>query len=152
MHKRTGWLIVALAVLALSIPATALDEQRPVTGTLEGYDEYGGPCGEGLGISLTSTGIGQIAHFGKAVMVSPVCLGADYSVIGEWPFTITGANGDAVSGVVTGWEFTEYGFDLFAAITGGTGRFDGATGELVFPTVSEGAGVWSGTVEGWISY
>ena len=154
MQKRTRWSIVALAVLALSIPVSALDAQRPVVGNIEGYDEYGlpGSCGDGLGVALTSTGIGQVAHFGNAVMVSPVCLASDYSVIGEWSFTITGANGDTVSGVVTGFAYTEYGFDLFATVTGGTGRFAGATGELTFPTVSAEAGIWSSTIEGWISY
>jgi hypothetical protein len=154
MQKRTRWIIGALAVLALTIPAAAQDPQRPVTGSLEGSDEYGlpGSCGDGLGVSLTSTGMGQVAHFGNAVMISPVCLASDYSVIGDWPFTITGANGDAVGGVITGWVYTDYGFDLFATVTGGTGRFAGATGELIFPTVSDGTGVWSSTVEGWISY
>ena len=154
MQKRTLSLIVVVAVLALSVSARALDEQRPLTGTMEGYDEYGlpGSCGGGLGLPLTSTGTGQVAHFGKAVMVSPVCLAADFSVIGEWRFTITGANGDAISGVVTGWVFTSYGFDLFATITEGTGRFAGATGDLTFPTLSNGTGVWSSTIEGWISY
>lgn len=154
MQKRTRWVIFALAVLALSIPARALDALRPVRGSLEGHDEYGLPasCGDGLGFILTSTGIGQVAHFGNAVMVSPVCLASDYSVIGEWSFTITGANGDALSGVITDWVYTDYGFDLFATVTGGTGRFAGATGELTFPTVSSGTGVWSSTIEGWISY
>jgi hypothetical protein len=154
MQKRTLSLIVALTVLVLSVPARALDEQRPVTGTLDGYDEYGlpGSCGGGLGFTLTSTAFGQVAHLGRAVMVSPVCLASDYSVIGEWRFTITGANGDTVSGVVTDWAYTSYGFDLFATVTGGTGRFDGATGDLTFPTLSSGTGVWSSTIEGWISY
>jgi hypothetical protein len=153
MKKRIAWLVPALAVLALSTAATALDQQRPVTGHLDGHDEYGlpGSCGDG-GFTLTSTAVGQVAHLGDAVMVSPVCLGSDYSVIGEWTFTITGANGDAVSGVVTGFAYTDYGFDLYATVTGGTGRFAGATGELTFPTLSDGSGVWSSGVEGWISY
>jgi hypothetical protein len=81
-----------------------------------------------------------------------VCVTPEYDVIGTWPFTITAANGDAVSGVITDWAFTEYGFDLFATITGGTGRFAGATGELTFPTYSSGTGTWSEDVLGWISY
>jgi hypothetical protein len=154
MLKPTRWIMLAVAVLALAIPARAQDPQRPVTGSLEGYDQYGlpGSCGGGLGVTLTSTGIGQVAHFGNAVMVSPVCLASDYSVIGEWSVTITGANGDALSGLITGWVYTDYGFDLFATVTGGTGRFAGATGKLTFPTVSSGTGFWSSTVEGWIAY
>jgi hypothetical protein len=57
-----------------------------------------------------------------------------------------------VGGVLTNVVYTSYGFDLYASITWGTGRFAGATGELVSPTTSTGTGLWSSEVEGWITY
>jgi hypothetical protein len=116
---------------------------------LDGVDEYGACEG---GTLVTSSATGTMTHLGKTVMVSPVCLGPDYLPIGPWTFTLTAANGDEVHGIITDWVFTDYGFDLFGTITGGTGRFADASGELTFPTVSTGTGHWSARVEGWIGY
>jgi len=126
---------------------------RTIKGTIDGSDEYGDVCGEGAGITITSTGVGEVSHFGKTVMVSTMCVNTtDYSVIGEAPYTLTAANGDVVGGFLTDVQFTSYGFDLYTSVTWGTGRFEGATGELVFPTASTGTGVWTSGVEGWIAY
>ena len=126
---------------------------RAVKGSLEGSDEYGDFCGGGAGVLITSTGIGTVSHFGKAVMVSTTCVDlVDFSVIGPTPFSIEAANGDRVEGWLTDFAYTLYGFDLYTTVTGGTGRFEGATGEIVFPTKSTYTGVWTSGVEGWIIY
>jgi hypothetical protein len=126
---------------------------RPVTGRVDGSDEYGDVCGGGEGMTIVSTGVGTISHFGKAVMVSTTCVNlSDFSVIGPTPFSIQGADGDQIGGYLTDFAYTDYGFDLYTSITWGTGRFEGATGELTFPTHSTGSGVWWSGVEGWITY
>ncbi len=126
---------------------------RPVTGRLDGSDEYGDVCGGGEGVPIVSTGVGTVSHFGKSVMVSTTCVKlSDFSVIGPTPFSIQAADGDQVGGFLTDFAYTDYGFDLYTSITWGTGRFEGATGELVFPTHSTGTGVWWSGVEGWIVY
>jgi hypothetical protein len=146
------------AVAALAAPSTqplaaTLSGPRPVKGQLDGSDEYGDACGEGQGVLIVSTGRGTVSHFGKAVMVGITCVNlTDFSVIGPAPYSIKAADGDEAGGFVTDVVFTSYGFDMSASITWGTGRFEGATGELVFPTVSTGTGVWSSGVEGWITY
>jgi len=151
---------------AVSIEPTGLSSQlrvapsagptvarRPMMGELQGSDEYGALCGGGQGITVTSTGTGTVTHFGQTVMVSTACLSfADLSVIGEFKFSLTAANGDQAGGLVTGFDFTNYGFDLFATISWGTGRFLGAKGELVFPTRSDHTGEWTSGVAGWIRY
>lgn len=141
---------VQASVLSHSgLPAGA----RAVTGFIKGSDAYGASCGGGQGVLITSTGVGPITHFGKAVMVSTACLNlSDYSVIGDMPYTLEAANGDQVGGLLTNVVYTAYGFDMYTSITWGTGRFQGATGELVWPTSSTGTGVWTSTVEGWIIY
>ncbi|MDP2482630.1 MAG: hypothetical protein Q8W45_05075 [Candidatus Palauibacterales bacterium] len=133
--------------------AARLNGPRVVKGQLEGSDEYGDLCGGGEGIEITSTGYGTVSHFGNTVMVSTICVDlGDFSVIGSAPFSLKGANGDEAGGFLTGVDYTSYGFDLLTTITWGTGRFEGATGELVFPTVSTGTGVWTSGVEGWLTY
>lgn len=130
-----------------------LSGPRTVKGYLEGSDEYGAPCGDGQGITITSTGVGTVSHFGRAVMVSTTCVKLDdFSVIGAVPFSIQAANGDEAGGFLTDFVYTSYGFDLYTSITWGTGRFQGASGELVFPTQSTFSGVWTSGVEGWITY
>ncbi|MGW8281808.1 MAG: hypothetical protein ACWGON_00795 [Gemmatimonadota bacterium] len=133
--------------------AATLNGPRDVKGQLEGSDEYGDVCGEGQGIEITSTGYGTVSHFGNTVMVSTICVDLDdFSVIGPAPFSLRAANGDEAGGFLTGVVYTSYGFDLLTTITWGTGRFEGAMGELVFPTVSTGTGIWTSGVEGWLTY
>jgi len=138
---------------AVGLLTATLNGPRPVQGSLEGSDQYGDACGDGQGILIVSTGLGTVSHFGNAVMASTICANlTDYSVIGPAPFSIRAANGDEAGGFLTDVQFTAYGFDLYTSVTWGTGRFEGATGALVFPTVSAGTGVWSSGVEGWITY
>ncbi len=126
---------------------------RPMSGTIVGSDAYGQACGGGLGIWLVSTGTGTVSHFGKAVMVSTMCVNlTDYSVIGDAPYFLQAANGDKVEGLLTGLVYTDYGFDMYTSVTSGTGRFHGVTGELVWPTRSTGTGTWSSGVAGWIQF
>ena len=141
----------APAAAAAKPHAAKLNGPRAVTGHLEGSDQYGDLCGDDQGVLIVSTGTGTISHFGKAVMVSTMCV-SGYDVIGPTPFSIKAANGDEAGGFLTDFAFTSYGFDLYTSITWGTGRFEGATGALVFPTASTGTGVWSSGVEGWITY
>jgi hypothetical protein len=124
-----------------------------VKGSLKGSDQYGDSCGDGQGILIVSTGRGTVSHFGNALMVSTSCVNlADFSVIGEVPFSIEAANGDQAGGFLSDVVFTSYGFDLYTSVSWGTGRFEGATGEVVFPTVSTYSGTWTSGVEGWINY
>jgi len=133
--------------------AATQDARRPVTGYIDGRDEYGDACGDGQGVLITSTGTGTVSHFGNVVMVSTSCVNlSDFSSIGPTPFSLKAANGDEAGGVVTSFVYTSYGFDLYTSITWGTGRFTGATGELLFPTNSTYTGVWTSRVKGWITY
>jgi hypothetical protein len=142
-----------VAVAGTPAQAAAQSVRRALKGHVDGSDVYGDACGEGQGVLVTSTGRGTISHFGDAVLVQITCVNlTDFSVIGPAPYTLTAANGDEVGGVLTNVVYTSYGFDLYASITWGTGRFAGATGELVSPTTSTGTGLWSSEVEGWITY
>lgn len=144
------------AMLSVDAPLEsrgAVHPVRQISGTIAGTDEYGTACGEGEGIWLTSTAGGILTHLGRTTMVSTLCLSlSDYSIIGPAPYTLTAANGDEIGGMITGVVYTAYGFDMYTSVTGGTGRFEGVSGELVWPTVSDGSGIWTAGVEGWIRY
>jgi hypothetical protein len=143
----------AVAVAGTAARASAQTVARAIKGHVDGSDQYGAPCGEGQGILITSTGRGTVSHFGNAVMVTTSCVNlTDFSAIGETPYSLRAANGDEVGGLLTNIVFTSYGFDLYTSVTWGTGRFAGATGEIVWPTTSNGTGIWTSEVEGWISY
>lgn len=130
-----------------------LQKPRTVSGWINGSDAYGEACGGGAGMIITSTGKGVVTHLGATLMVSTMCVNmSDYSVIGEAPFYFQAANGDKVGGVLTDVVYTDYGFDLYNDVTWGTGRFEGVTGQLVFPVKSNGTGVWTSGVEGWLAY
>jgi hypothetical protein len=142
-----------LPALAAAPSAATLHGPRSVKGYVEGSDEYGDACGAGQGVLITSTGTGNVSHFGNAVMVSTTCVNVtDFSTIGSAPYSLKAADGDEAGGFVTGVIFTSDGFDLETSITWGTGRFEGATGALVFSTQSTFTGTWTSTVEGWITY
>jgi hypothetical protein len=129
------------------------DAPQPLKGELRGSDEYGALCGGGQGIIITSTATGTVSHFGQTLMVSTSCVNwSNLTVIGDFPFSLTAANGDQAGGLITSFVFTDYGFDLHATISWGTGRFENATGELVFPTRSDNTGDWTSGVDGWIRY
>jgi hypothetical protein len=143
----------ASAVAGTASRASAQSVSRAITGHVDGSDVYGAPCGDDQGILITSTGTGPVSHFGNAVMVTTSCVNlTDFSAIGETPYSLRAANGDEVGGLLTNIVFTSYGFDLYTSVTWGTGRFAGATGEIVWPTTSNGTGIWTSEVEGWISY
>jgi hypothetical protein len=143
----------ASAVAGTAARTSARSVSRAIKGHVDGSDVYGDACGGGQGVLITSTGRGTVSHFGNAVLVQITCVNlTDFSVIGPAPYTLTAANGDEVGGLLTNMVFTSYGFDLYTSVTWGTGRFAGATGALVWPTTSNGTGVWTSKVEGWISF
>ncbi len=151
--EATALVAASISAVDAAPQAAAHSGPRAVKGRIDGSDEYGAACGDGQGILITSTGSGTVSHFGATALVSTTCVNlTDFSSIGPAPYSLTAANGDAVGGFLTNVVFTSYGFDLYFSITWGTGRFAGATGELVTPTTSTGSGTWSSKIEGWIAY
>jgi hypothetical protein len=73
---------------------------------------------------------------------------------GVWfsgPLTITAANGDELFLDTFGWSFPDGG-DGDYVITGGTGRFEDATGSGSFDVVVNADGSQTATLDGTISY
>ena len=82
---------------------------------------------------MNVTGLGIASHLGTISVSEYVCLNPDLTFLAY--FTITAANGDQLTGSAVGYgvptsqtTFTIHGQWIF---TGGTGRFQGATGSGV---------------------
>ena len=98
-------------------------------------------------VVITATGVGQATHLGRFDFlirntVTPVATPAPGCVISStetFTATLTAANGDTISLVGTGTSCqnppTVHIVDV-ATVTGGTGRFEGATGSVTVTTTA----------------
>lgn len=148
---------IALAtVLAVSAAARAVaDEQVPFRGRDAGYfviTPMGGPM-----VLTQDFTTGHGTHLGAYSLVAQEDINLETLAVTNGSFTITAANGDTIYGTYSGQaEATDRpGVIRYVAtgpITGGTGRFEGATGTLTFDGVADLTTlVLSETVTGTIS-
>jgi hypothetical protein len=148
-----GFVFVLLALASFAKPAAA-GEQVPFKGTLDG-DVVVTPITPPLIVAVDVTGGGQANQLGKFTVDIPHIVDRG-TRIGEGAYVFTAANGDMLTAEFVGHsaptatpgvlEIVEV-----ATITGGTGRFAGATGTFTvvryYDTV---AGTTTGTFEGTI--
>ncbi|MEX1288735.1 MAG: hypothetical protein AB1Z57_12405 [Acidimicrobiia bacterium] len=152
-------LLVALAAMPLALAGGG--HERPFKEDLTGYGmpPIADPvlvearCGEGALWISTMTGTGTITHLGRVTWEAEHCFYDDFMSFGASELTITAANGDQLFGTYTGSMTgpTTWLDDL--TIVGGTGRFEGATGEVAesgwYDPDTEYMEI---TGEGWIAY
>jgi hypothetical protein len=124
-------IIIALGLASGSAGAA---EQAPFRGVWSGQTVSAIPGGDNV-VLVTSRGTGQATHLGRFSMESPHLTNLlTLEVVGEQIFT--GANGDSISALISG-QFVETSVGTLEAIlsgviTGGTGRFVGASGSYDF--------------------
>jgi hypothetical protein len=140
-------LTVAIFAIGPATAAVAKPSGRPVRGTRTATTVLDLTTG-----AATTTSSGDLAHLGAytAQSTEQFIAGAPptFSFVGA--VTLTAANGDKVFATVTGSgaftsATTQTSTDTFT-ITGGTGRFDGATGTLTEAISGTVDGV-SGTIQ-----
>lgn len=125
-------LLVVLAVLALPVQALA-GKAVPLKGHDSGsFTLTADGCGPGV-FAVVVNDSGKATLVGKYAYHSNECFnGATGAFSGT--FTITAANGDTISGTYAGTVVEVVGdlgfYEQDNVITGGTGRFSGATGEF----------------------
>jgi hypothetical protein len=151
-----GLALIALALLGLACPVAA-GEQVPFHGSLAGVELTisANPPIVILSDSLT----GSATLLGRFTLVYPPHEVNLVTMSGTGSFFFTGANGDMVSGTSTGTASptdTPGVFDVeeAATITGGTGRFAGATGGFTVERVVDTTVIpftTSGSFDGTIS-
>ena len=142
-------------LLAAIGPATA-GEPVPFKGTFAGQTHSAVPTDDPDVLLVTTGGGGHATHLGKDRLVAPHLANlATGGVTGTHYFTA--ANGDRLTADFTG-QFvpTPDGLlvgHLSCSITGGTGRFEGATGTYAFVVVFDPATFQSvARIEGTISF
>lgn len=171
MRTRIMWrmVLVALvgAMLGTALPAAAGRMiGRPLSEDLSGYtvgmvmspvfpegDTFGGRCSTPSQWISTSSGTGVISHLGAVSWVTEHCFQLGTGTFGDARLVITAANGDRVYGTYDGVMTGETTFAETLTITGGTGRFAGASGTVDetgwFDPVT---GYMEVTGTGWIVY
>ena len=146
---------VSRDALAPTAPApSAANIASPFRGTLEAQTTSFTPLGPTTGL-FGSEGTGTATHLGRYTVV--VALTLDFTTSrGTEQITLTAADGDMLTATATA-EGTPTGDGVTvnvvetATITGGTGRFAGATGHYILKClVNQATGVSTGMFEGTI--
>lgn len=145
-------LIAGALVLALAGPVSAGD-QVPFGGSLAGTATVM-PLDPPFA-SVLIEGAGKATQLGRYTLEFPHLVN-QATRVGEGTYTFTAANGDTLSANVSG-QATLVGpgvltVEEHGVISGGTGRFAGATGSFtVERTFFVALGQTSGSFDGWIS-
>ena len=158
--------IVALLVAAVPAAFAASSKERPLKENLVGHatgivyaedfengDTFDGRCSQPSQWISTSEGTGKVSHLGRVSWTTEHCFQLFLGTFGDAVVVITSANGDQLYGTYDGVMTTDTTFAEDMIITGGTGRFDGASG-VVGETgwFDPSTGYMEVTGDGWISY
>jgi hypothetical protein len=150
-------LLGLLVLVALALPMhAAAGDQVPFKASETGTFQLLGPC-ETSGIVLDVTGTGHATHLGTYSAHYRECFDPATGAVTGGSFTLTAANGDTVFGTYSGQVFPTGDpnvvvFEDPGMITGGTGRFAGATGTVTASGVASLAtGEYTGTLSGSVS-
>jgi hypothetical protein len=144
-----GTLILALAIAA----PVAAKEQVPFRGEMSGIATIT-PIAPPIVAVLLQTS-GHANQLGAFTLVAPHTVN-QATLTANGAYTFTAANGDTLTATLSGQATLVAPGQLSIAetgvITGGTGRFEGATGTFAtHRTFFPGTGVTYGTFDGWIS-
>lgn len=158
--------MVALLVAAVPAAVAASSKERPFKENSSGYttgmvyaedfangDTFDGRCSKPSQWISTSEGTGTASHMGRVSWTSEHCFQFFLGTFGDAELVITAANGDQVFGTYDGVMTGETTFADEMIITGGTGRFVGASGVVAESGWFDPAtGYQEITGDGWISY
>jgi len=151
----TGGVVVSAAPPASA--ATAKGTTRPFEGsltlTLAAEPEFLPPST----VSVHFTGTGTATHLGRFTATFDVLIDVANEPLetSSGSLTMRAANGDSLFGDVTGHATVDGDVTTIVetvTVTGGTGRFAGATGTFVINRQSTGLELLPGTMSGTLSY
>ena len=150
---RTALVVAAALALALAGPVSAGDHV-PFKGSLAGtatITPLGGPI---VAVEIDATG--TATYLGKFMLEAPHIVDqSTLTAVGT--YTLTAANGDTLTADLAGTARMVEPPNVIAitetaTVTGGTGRFAGATGSIQVERVfNRATGVTTGSFDGWIS-
>ena len=146
-------LIAGALLVSLAGPVSAGD-QVPFRGTLEGTATITPLTPPMVSVRIEATG--SATYLGRFTLEAPhVVNQATLTAVGT--YLITAANGDTITADLAGTATMvepPYVISITetATVTGGTGRFAGATGSIQVERIfNRATGVTTGTLSGWIS-
>jgi hypothetical protein len=146
--------IAAALVLCLAGTVSAGD-QLPFRGTLAGTATIT-PLAPPI-VAVTIDATGTATYIGRFTLEAPHTVNqATLTAVGT--YTLTAANGDTITADLAGTAVMVEPPNVIAitetaTVTGGTGRFAGATGSIEVERVfNRATGVTTGTFQGWISF
>lgn len=137
--------VVAAAMLAATVPGVlARSVERPFVSDQAGYmtgivyapsfpdgSTFEGRCSRPSQWVSSSAGIGHDTHLGRVTWTAEHCFQLSAGTFSDARVVITAANGDRVLATYDGQMTGATTFVDAMRITGGTGRFAGATGSVV---------------------
>ena len=144
-HIRVLMVVFAIVgLLAAAVPAAAKgSKERPIKEDLVGYatgmvfsptfpdgDTFDGRCSEPSQWISMSSGSGVVSHLGRVTWRTEHCFQLFAGTFGDAELVIAAANGDQLFGTYDGIMTGETSFAETMIVTGGTGRFAGASGEI----------------------
>jgi hypothetical protein len=147
--------LLVLVALALPMHAAASD-QVPFKASESGTFQLLSLCGTG-GIVVDVTGGGHASQLGNYSAHYRECLLPATGTVTGGSFTLTAANGDMVFGTYSGQAFPTddpnvLSYEDPGVVTGGTGRFAGASGSVTQSGLANLAtGEYKGTLSGSLS-
>ena len=133
-----------VVLLAGAVPAAAAQSvERPIQEDLSGYptgleyspgfpagDYFDGRCSEPSQWVSSMSGTGHISHLGHVTWTTEQCFQLFAGTFGDAELVVTAANGDMLLGTYDGVMTGDTTFAETMVITGGTGRFAGASGTI----------------------
>lgn len=132
--------------------ATMLPIQQSSTGSMQII----GWCDQAAGIVLVAVpGSGTATHVGAFEVEQSNCANPATGMFTNGTATVVAANGDEIDMTYTGHTVTASGlpvYELAYVVTGGTGRFVNAEGELTVSVVYTSPTTWVSRGSGWITY
>ncbi|HTK45716.1 MAG TPA: hypothetical protein VL749_10230 [Patescibacteria group bacterium] len=146
-------LIAGALLVSLAGPVAAGD-QVPFKGTLAGSATITPLSPPVVAVHLEATG--TATYLGRFTLDAPHVVN-QVTMLGVGTYLLTAANGDTITADLAGTaRMVEppnvIAISETATITGGTGRFAGATGTIQVERVfNRATGVTTGTLNGWIS-
>ena len=160
--NRRMWTLAGGIILAATVAATAAaTDQRPMAGQFTAIAAPAAPrCGAnaltlGFEISGTATHLGALT--GSGSNCTEFTLASSAVAVWDGMATFTAADGSTLTSTSEGTQDAPVAgratFSIDHTIIGGTGRFDGASGEWVVTGVIDfTTGTIEGRVTGWLSY
>lgn len=146
-------LLFAILVVGTTLAAASSSRPLPLRGSIEALETYqiNGPT-----MFVTASGSGQVTHLGRYTVTYEVEVDLPTGTGTDLSAHYVAANGDSVFAEGSGQATPTDDAAVFVVvenytITGGTGRFDGATGNFTETRqVNIETGVTSGTITGTI--